>query len=73
MVWKPITNWIYLFRKAEDVDMAYLVIVHLNGGNLKHSFNRDIDFTDLFPDFPSEGILVAHTELLEPEHDHHIG
>ena len=36
-----------------------MVVINIHGSN--SNSKRHIDFTDILPDFPSEGILVAKT------------
>ena len=46
-----------------------MVVINIDGSN--SNSKRHIDFTDILPDFPAEGILVAKTlDLNEEENEH---
>ena len=44
-----------------------MVVINIDGSN--SNSKRHIDFTDILPDFPAEGILVAKTLDLEEEEE----
>ena len=44
-----------------------MVVINIHGSN--SNSKRHIDFTDILPDFPAEGILVAKTLALEEEEE----
>ena len=44
-----------------------MVVINIHGSN--SNSKRHIDFTDILPDFPAEGILVAKTLDLEEEEE----
>ena len=63
-----------IFRKAEDDSIAYMVVIHINGNEItRHAHNRTIDFTEILPDFPTEGTIIAHTTFLSENAEHQIG
>ena len=61
--------YIIFYRKAENSDKGYMVVINIDGSN--SNSKRHIDFTDILPDFPAEGILVAKTLDLDEEENQH--
>ena len=78
-IYYPYHDWeIFSFlRKSDDDDMAYMVVVRLgpvptddDGPDHDH---RVIDFTNIVPGFPEQGILEAASDLTDQDHEHPIG
>ena len=63
------------FRKSEDDSLAYMVIISIPNveDRRKSETYRMIDFTEIMPDFPEEGILVATSHMVEEDGEHVIG
>jgi len=67
-------------RKAELDDKAFIVIIYvvdidyiINKNNSARHLHRTIDFTNVMPNFPKEGVLVASSDHTDQTHNHPIG
>ncbi len=56
--------YLLVCRKAEDDTLAFMVILHLTGNDVD-----PIDFSQITPNFPKHGKIVATSEIV----DHTVG
>ena len=70
------------YRKSEQDTKAFIVVIYVvdidydgknsnETKNLKH--RRHVDFTNIMPNFPKEGVIVASSDHTYQDHEHAIG
>ena len=63
-----------IFRKSEQDDKGFIVVifvVDINYGTKDIIQNhRIVDFTNILPNFPHEGVIVAASDHTDKDHQH---